>query len=67
MSKIKMKTRKSASKRFRITRTGKIMRNQAGRRHETGKKSNKINVRLRRKATVSEGRKKPIKRMLAKA
>ncbi|HPF16389.1 MAG TPA: 50S ribosomal protein L35 [Thermotogota bacterium] len=63
----KMKTRKSASKRFRITRTGKIMRNKAGRRHETGKKRNKINVRLRKQTTVSEDRKKPIKRMLAKA
>ncbi|MDN5359796.1 MAG: large subunit ribosomal protein [Thermotogaceae bacterium] len=63
----KMKTRKSASKRFRITRTGKIMRNRAGRRHETGKKRNKINVRLRKPATVSKDRKKPIKRMLGKA
>ncbi len=63
----KMKTRKSASKRFRITCTGKIMRNRAGKRHETGKKSNKINVRLRKPTTVSEDRKKSIKRMLAKA
>jgi large subunit ribosomal protein L35 len=63
----KMKTRKSASKRFRITRTGKIMRNKAGKRHETGKKNNKINVRLRLKGKVSKDRAKSIKRMLAKA
>jgi large subunit ribosomal protein L35 len=63
----KMKTKKSASRRFRITRTGKIMRNKAGRRHETGKKNNKINVRLRQKGKVSEDRAKPIKRMMAKA
>jgi len=43
------------------------MRNRAGRRHETGKKRNKINVRLRKPATVSEDRKKSIKRMLGKA
>ena len=43
------------------------MRNKAGRRHETGKKNNKINVRLRQKGKVSEDRAKPIKRMMAKA
>ncbi|HOO33232.1 MAG TPA: 50S ribosomal protein L35 [Thermotogota bacterium] len=63
----KMKTKKSASRRFKITRTGKIMRCKAGRRHETGKKRNKINVRLRQKGQVSETRVNPIKKMMAKA
>lgn len=33
MSKIKLKTNRSAAKRFKITGTGKLMRNQAGKRH----------------------------------
>ncbi len=63
----KMKTKKTAAKRFRITKNGKVMRNRTGRRHETGKKNNKINVRLRKKGKVSKDREKSIKKMLAKA
>lgn len=47
MSKIKLKTNRSAVKRFKTTGTGKLMRNQAGKRHLlTGKDaSRKRNLR----------------------
>ena len=37
----KMKTRKAAAKRFKITGTGKYLRNRAGGRHILTKKSSK--------------------------
>lgn len=42
----KMKTRKSAAKRFKITGTGKYMRKQAGLRHLASSKNAKRKRRL---------------------
>jgi large subunit ribosomal protein L35 len=46
----KIKTNRSAAKRFRVTGTGKIMRNKAYKRHILTKKTTK-NKRNLRKAT----------------
>ncbi len=38
-NKVKMKTHRASAKRFKITGSGKIMRNHSGTGHNTGKKS----------------------------
>ena len=67
MAKHKMKTSKTAAKRFRVTKTGKIMRNHSNRSHETGKKPTKIPRRVRTKGQVAKSRVRNILRMLGKA
>ena len=48
----KQKTRKSASKRLKITGTGKFVHNRAGFRHILTKKNSKRKRRLRQSALV---------------
>ena len=48
------KTRKSASKRFKITATGKILRSKAGRRHLLQCKSSKRKRNLGKTGLVHE-------------
>ena len=60
----KMKTRKSITKRFRVTKTGKVMRRQAFRRHLNAKKSAKRKRRLARNVTVSGSFAKRLKKRL---
>jgi len=48
----KMKTKKSAAKRFHYSATGKIRRNKAGKRHFLGKKGTKQKRRLAQKDNV---------------
>ena len=48
------KTKKAASKRFKITATGKVMRYGAGKRHLLGHKSSKHKRRLGQTKAVSE-------------
>ena len=38
----KLKTKKAAAKRFKVTANGKVMRNLSGRRHILGDKSSKL-------------------------
>jgi len=38
----KLKTKKAAAKRFKVTATGKVMRNISGKRHILGDKSSKL-------------------------
>ncbi|HEW91568.1 MAG TPA: 50S ribosomal protein L35 [Thermotogaceae bacterium] len=64
MAKLKMKTKKSAKKRFKITGSGKIMKNHSGRHHFNEKKRNNRKRHLRHKGLVSDADKKRIKRML---
>jgi large subunit ribosomal protein L35 len=40
--KTKLKTKKAAAKRFKITSTGKVLRNVSGKRHLLGGKSSKL-------------------------
>jgi len=49
----KMKTKKSAAKRFKLTGTGKLKRNKAYRNHILAKKSSKRKRNLR-KSTITD-------------
>lgn len=60
----KLKTRKSVAKRFRITKSGKIKRMQAGKSHILTKKSRKRKRHLRRGILVSSAFSGKIKRQL---
>jgi|ADurb_Total_1213_FD_contig_31_2224603_length_3142_multi_6_in_0_out_0_2 large subunit ribosomal protein L35 len=48
MPKIKVKTKKSAAKRYRITKNGKVLFSKMGRRHILTKKSSKRKRKLRK-------------------
>ena len=60
----KMKTHKGTAKRFRTTGTGKLVRQQANRRHYLEHKSSRLTRRLAGDKAVSKGSIKTIKRML---
>jgi len=59
-----MKTRKSIKKRFRITRTGKILRRATGQDHFRAKKTGKKIRRTRKWIEVSKPLAKKIKKFL---
>jgi len=59
-----MKTRKSITKRFKITKTGKILRRPTGQDHYRAKKSGKAVRRGRKWILVSRPEAKKIKRIL---
>ncbi len=61
----KMKTSKTAAKRFRKTGTGKLRRQQAMRQHLFEKKSSRRTRRLDGIVEVHSGDEKKIKRLLA--
>lgn len=60
----KMKTKKSAAKRFKKTGTGKLKRSHAYTSHLFANKSNKQKRQLRKKAIVSQGDHKRLKDIL---
>lgn len=61
----KLKTRKSAAKRIRITKTGKILRrHQLAKGHLRAKKSKKKTHEYKRILEVSKADRKKIRRML---
>jgi large subunit ribosomal protein L35 len=60
----KMKTQRSAVKRFKITGTGKIRRRQANRDHLLEHKPTKRTRRLARPAEVTGGDRKRMKKLL---
>ncbi len=51
--KVKAKTKKSAAKRYRITKNGKVLYNNMGKRHLLTKKSAKSKRNKGRKSTLS--------------
>jgi len=59
-----MKTRKSILKRFKITKTGKVLRRPVGQDHSRAKKSGKRIRKGRKLIPVSKGEAKTIKKML---
>jgi len=59
-----MKTRKSISKRFKITRTGKVLRRATGQDHFRAKKSGKQIRESRKWVRVSKPLEKKIKKLL---
>lgn len=60
----KMKTNRSAAKRFRKTASGRLKRGKQNRRHILTKKSPKRKRQLRRDALVSKSDEKRMKRLL---
>jgi len=60
-----MKTRKSVKKRFKITKTGKILRRPIGQDHFRAKKSGNKIRKSRKWVKVSKSETKRIKRLLS--
>lgn len=60
----KMKTKRAAAKRFRVTGSGKIKRAKAGRRHILSNKNRKRKRRLGEISYVEAVDQKPIERLL---
>jgi len=60
----KMKTSRSAAKRFKPTRGGRIMRRRAYHSHILTKKSSKRKRHLRSETEVSQADRKRVKRLL---
>ena len=60
----KLKTKKAAAKRFKVTGTGKLKRNKAYKRHILTKKSAKVKRNLRKATTVDETNVKTMKKIL---
>ncbi|MBE5843726.1 MAG: 50S ribosomal protein L35 [Butyrivibrio sp.] len=60
----KMKTNRSAAKRFKVTGTGKLIRNKAYKRHILTKKSTKRKRNLRQAAVVDATNVKNMKKIL---
>lgn len=60
----KMKTKRSAAKRFKVTGTGKLKRNKAYKRHILTKKSAKTKRNLRKATTVDASNVKNMKQIL---
>jgi large subunit ribosomal protein L35 len=62
--KIKIKTKKSAAKRFKITSTGKVKRYNVGRRHLLEHKATKSKRYKRKASDVSDSDMKKLQKML---
>ncbi|MGI6147856.1 MAG: 50S ribosomal protein L35 [Firmicutes bacterium] len=60
----KMKTHRGAAKRFKITGSGKVMKNNSYKRHILEKKSAKRKRQLRHAVVTSEADAKRVKRLL---
>jgi large subunit ribosomal protein L35 len=60
----KIKTNRGARKRFRITATGKLKRNHAGKSHILTKKSRKRKRKLRKAGQVDSGDARRVHRMI---
>ncbi|MCK5742523.1 MAG: 50S ribosomal protein L35 [Chlorobi bacterium] len=60
----KMKTNRSAAKRFKVTGTGKIKREKAYRSHILTKKTRKTKRNLRQSTLVHKSDEKRVKKML---
>jgi large subunit ribosomal protein L35 len=61
---MKNKTHSGASKRFRVTGTGKIMHARAGRRHLLEHKASKTTRRLEGETVLAKADVKSVKRLL---
>ncbi|MFH1846577.1 MAG: 50S ribosomal protein L35 [Candidatus Omnitrophota bacterium] len=60
----KLKTKKGAQKRFKLTKTGKVKRSKANKRHILTKKSRKRKRSLSKSTTVAKAFEKNIKKLL---
>lgn len=64
MKKYKVKTKKSAAKRFKKTGTGKLVRMKANKSHILNKKTTKRKRNLRKDAVVDKTNEKTMKKIL---
>ena len=64
LKKLKLKTKKAASKRLRMTKSGLFKKRNAGRQHILGKKTRKHKRQLRKSGYVSATDAKRIRRVL---
>ncbi|MBN1169321.1 50S ribosomal protein L35 [Candidatus Woesebacteria bacterium] len=62
----KMKTRKSLTRRFKITKNGKVLRRQGFKRHQNASKSRKKKRALSRIIEVDNAHAKKIRKILGK-
>jgi large subunit ribosomal protein L35 len=62
----KQKTHSGTKKRFRVTGSGKVMKQGAGMRHNLEKKSSKLTRRLNQDQVLAPQDAKKIKRLLGK-
>ena len=60
----KMKTRRGASKRFRVTGSGKLRRNKANHRHMLIRRSKSARRKMRQSDTISQQDSKKVRRMI---
>ncbi len=60
----KLKTRKSISKRVKVTKKKKVLRSKAGRRHLLSDKTTKRKRTLRKKSVVAKGDARVMKKAL---
>ena len=60
----KLKTRRSAAKRFRFTGTGKVVRNSAYHRHNLTGQAKSVKMRQRKRTLVAAADVKMVRRML---
>ena len=60
----KMKTRRGAAKRFKVTGSGRIKRNKANHRHMLIRRANKAKRKMRQSDVVSNADRKLVKAML---
>jgi large subunit ribosomal protein L35 len=63
---MKAKTRKSLSKRFKITKSGKVLRRAVGQDHLLSKKSSKKKRALKKLIEVEPSQAKKIRKLLGK-
>lgn len=64
MANLKLKTKKAAAKRFKVTATGKLVRNKANKSHILTKKTTKRKRGLRKDTTVDQTNLKTMKKIL---
>ena len=62
----KMKTHSGAAKRFRITGSGKILRQRANRRHLFEHKSSRVTRRLEGRVVVNKADVRQVRKLLGK-
>jgi len=60
----KMKSHRGATRRFRVTKTGKLVRRQARLNHMLGKKTSARKRRLGREVVVTAGDRRGVRRLL---
>ena len=64
MAKLKLKTKRAAAKRFKVTGTGKLVRNKANKSHILTKKTTKRKRGLRKDTVVDSTNVKTMKKIL---